>query len=464
MSSPVAIAVVGHANTGKTSLVRTLTRDRGFGQVSPRPGTTRHVEGVQLRADGRALVELHDTPGLEDPGRLRDFIDARWGAERLDGPARIDRFLGSAEADGHWAQEAKVLRRLRTSDAGFFVIDARDPVLAKHRDELALLSACAVPLLPVLNFVRGGDTHEAAWREALGRNGLHACVAFDAFAPERGAEARLYEALGTLLGRHRGAFETLVDARRREFSQRRAAALQTIADLLVDLAAVRREVPATPEVAMQHAVETLGDDVRRREASSVRDLLALYQFDAADVDAPALPLLDGRWQLDLFHPEALRQAGISAAGGAAAGAAAGAAIDAMTGFLSLGAGALMGALVGGGARKRQELLTMARGHRLLTVDDPILALVARRHMELVRRLESRGHGSVGVTSMPVDRDVAPLPRGIGRARSHPEWSRLGTGFRPSESRSDGADRIARALAADSAALPPERGDRPAGHA
>ena len=30
-------AVVGHTNTGKTSLLRTLTRDVGFGQVSDRP-------------------------------------------------------------------------------------------------------------------------------------------------------------------------------------------------------------------------------------------------------------------------------------------------------------------------------------------------------------------------------------------------------------------------------------------
>ncbi len=445
MSAPVAIAVVGHANTGKTSLVRTLTRDRGFGQVSPRPGTTRHVEGVQLMADGRALVELHDTPGLEDPGRLRDFIDARWGAERLDGPARIDRFLDSREADGHWAQEAKVLRRLRHSDAGFFVIDARDPVLAKHRDELALLSACAVPLLPVLNFVRGGDTHEADWREALGRNGLHACVGFDAFAPELGAEARLYAALGTLLGRQRAAFDTLVDARQREFQQRRGAALQAVAELLVDLAAVRREVPSTPETAMNNAVATLGDDVRRREARTVRDLLALYQFDTRDVDAPALPLLDGRWQLDLFNPEALKQAGISVAGGAAAGAAAGAAIDAMTGFLSLGAGALMGALIGGGARKRQEILAMARGRRFLTVDDPILALVAQRDLVLVRLLEARGHGAQGVAPVDAGTRTQPLPRALGRARSHPEWSRLGAAFRASEARVDAVGRVAGAL-------------------
>lgn len=441
MSAPVAIAVVGHTNTGKTSLVRTLTRDRGFGEVSPRPGTTRHVEGVQLMADGRALVELHDTPGLEDPGRLRDFIDARWGAERLDGPARIDRFLDSPEADGHWAQEAKVLRRLRHSDAGFFVIDARDPVLAKHRDELALLSACAVPLLPVLNFVRDGDTHEADWREALGRNGLHACIAFDAFAPERGAEAQLYQALGTLLGRHRPALDTLVDARQREFDQRRGAALQAIAELLVDLAAVRREVPTEPESAMKKAVAKLGDDVRRHESRTVRDLLALYQFDAADVDAPALPLLDGRWQLDLFNPEALKQTGI----GMAAGAAAGVAFDAMTGFLSLGAGALLGAVIGGGTRKRQEILAMARSQRLLTVDDPILVLVAHRNLVLVRLLEARGHGAEGVAPVEAGSQPLPLPRALNRARSHPEWSRLGAGFTASEARDGAVGKIAGAL-------------------
>lgn len=445
MPAPVAIAVVGHANTGKTSLVRTLTRDRGFGEVSPRPGTTRHVEGVQLMADGRALVELHDTPGLEDPGRLRDFIDARWGAERLDGPARIDRFLDSPEADGHWAQEAKVLRRLRQSDAGFFVIDSRDPVLAKHRDELALLSACAVPLLPVLNFVHGGDTHEAAWREALGRHGLHACVAFDAFAPERGAEARLYGALGTLLAAHRTTFDTLVDARQREFEQRRGAALQAIAELLVDLAAVRREVPTIPETAMNKAVAKLGDDVRRHEARTVRDLLALYQFDTGDVDAPTLPLLDGRWQLDLFNPEALKQASISMVGGAAGGAAAGAAIDAMTGFLSLGAGALLGALIGGGAHGRQEILAMARRQRLLTVDDPILVLVAQRNLGLVRLLEARGHGAEGVAPMKAEPQTLPLPRALNRARSHPEWSRLGAGFTGSEAREDAVGRVADAL-------------------
>ena len=34
MTKPLKLAVVGHTNVGKTSLLRTLTRDVGFGEVS----------------------------------------------------------------------------------------------------------------------------------------------------------------------------------------------------------------------------------------------------------------------------------------------------------------------------------------------------------------------------------------------------------------------------------------------
>ena len=43
------LAVVGHTNTGKTSLLRTLTHDTGFGEVSARPSATRHVEEALRR-------------------------------------------------------------------------------------------------------------------------------------------------------------------------------------------------------------------------------------------------------------------------------------------------------------------------------------------------------------------------------------------------------------------------------
>src|SRR5690606_13306809 len=136
---PVRIAVVGHTNTGKTSLLRTLTRDPDFGTVSDSPSTTRHVEAVALLSHGTPLIELYDTPGMEDAMTLLDYLDRlQQPGERPDGPARIARFLETREAAQRFEQEAKVLRQLLASDAALYVIDARDPVLGKHRDELEI--------------------------------------------------------------------------------------------------------------------------------------------------------------------------------------------------------------------------------------------------------------------------------------------------------------------------------------
>jgi len=450
---PVRIAVVGHTNTGKTSLLRTLARDTGFGEVSSRPSTTRHVEGVRLLADGEVLVELFDTPGMEDPIALLEVleaIDAPQG-ERLDGPARIERFLEGEPARKRFEQEAKVLRQMLASDAGFYVVDARDPVLAKHRDELAILAACAVPLLPVLNFVRSPEADESAWREALSRLGLHAVVRFDTVAPERDGERRLYEKLATLLDDYRPSLDRLIACREREAAQRHADALRRVAELLVDVAAARSSAPADDEQA-RPAVEALSNAVRAREQQCVDALLALYRFRSDDVDADELPLVEGRWEEDVFSPEALRAVGIKLGTGAAAGAAAGVGVDLMFGGLTLGAAAAIGALAGGGARAvmhyGDRLLGAVTGRRTLAVDDAILRLLALRELALVAALESRGHAA----TEPLRRDArveqwreGGLTRPLERARAHHEWSEL-------LGEAEDADGRARAIEALAAAL------------
>lgn len=459
---PLRVAVVGHTNTGKTSLMRTLTRDTGFGEVSTRPSTTRHVEGARLLADGEVLVELFDTPGLEDPIALLERLegiepDDGDEGRRLDGIERVERFLRQPVAGRRFEQEAKVLRQMLASNAAFYVVDTRDPVLAKHRDELAILALCAIPLLPVLNFVRAPTANESAWREALARLGLHAVVRFDTVAPERNGERRLYEKLATLLDAHSLALERLVACREREAQARHAAALRSIGELLVDVAAVRVRVPAEPERAVKAAVVGLHEQVRRREQACVEALLKLYRFRPDDVDAGSLPLLDGRWESDLFNPETFRSMGVSLGTGAAAGAAAGIGIDLMFGGLTLGAAAALGALAGGGwqAMRRfgNRVVGRLRGERELTVDDAILRLLALRQLQLLRALEARGHAAVAPIRIvdPAERQwrEAPLPEPLQQARAHREWSTLdGENGDPS-----GREEVVTALAGQLVAAP-----------
>ncbi|WP_116425123.1 GTPase/DUF3482 domain-containing protein [Pseudomonas citronellolis] len=432
MTDPLRLAVVGHTNVGKTSLLRTLTRDVGFGEVSHRPSTTRHVEGARLSVDGESLLELYDTPGLEDAIALRDFLDAlERPGERLDGPEKLRRFLDGSEARGRFEQEAKVLRQLQASDAGLYVIDAREPVLAKYRDELAVLAGCARPLLPVLNFVASASHREEQWREALSRLGLHALVRFDSVAPPLDGERRLYESLALLLEKSRPQLERLIRDHEAQAVARREAGAKLIAELLVDVAACRDLVPGDAE-AIRQATEVLRDRVRKREEACVQALLRLYAFRKDDARAADLPLLDGRWGDDLFNPETLRQLGVRLGGGVAAGAAAGAGIDLLVGGLTLGAATALGALAGGAwqtvGHYGQRLLGKLKGQRELSVDDSVLRLLALRQRQLLAALQARGHAAMEAIRVDSPEDKqwreGKLPEALRKARAHPEWSTL----------------------------------------
>ena len=428
--APLKLAVVGHTNVGKTSLLRTLTRDVGFGAISHRPSTTQHVEGARLSVDGEALIELYDTPGFEDAVALYEYIEQLpKTAERLDGPELLQRFLNSSEARQRFEQEAKVLRQLLQSDAGFYVIDAREPLLAKYRDELAILAMCGKPLLPVLNFVNSAEQREPAWRELLARLGLHALVRFDTIAPSQDGEQRLYENLSLVLDSQRPRLQRLIEHNQTQVLVRRKAAYRLIAELLVDVSACRRSVHPDQ---LEEAIQNLHRDVRQREQTCVEALLKLYAFRKDDAQASALPLEEGRWGDDLFNPATMKQLGIKVGGGMAAGAATGVGIDLLTGGLSLGMATVVGAAVGGLTQTfrnyGERLKGKWRGERELTVNDSTLRLLAIRQQRLLNALEQRGHAAQARIQMdtPLEQQwrEGELAQSLKTARAYPAWSSL----------------------------------------
>jgi len=459
MNTPLRVlrlAVVGHTNTGKTSLLRTLTRDPAFGEVLDRPGTTRHVEGVRLLIEGSTAIELFDTPGMEDGMALLDYLDtlAAPGA-RLDGPARIQRFLDSPESMRRFEQEARVLRKLLECDAGLYVVDARDPVLAKHRDELAVLASCGHPLLPVLNFTHSPDHRIDEWRSALARLGLHAIVEFDTIAPPLDGEDQLYDKLALLLDSHAPTLRALRRDIAEQRRRRRLDGLSLVAEMLMDIAALRLSSPPD-DAALQEAAEQLRRLARQREQQCIDALLKRYNFRPADFPAHALPLRGERWDMDLFHPQALKEMGIHLGKGMAAGAMAGATLDMFTAGISLGAATLLGAAAGGlwqGADKLgRRLLGRLRGFQELTVDDAVLRLLAMRELALIAALERRGHaaqGPIELTELIAGKADSlrkeRLPEDLLEARASPEWSTLTEHYQPTARRAQAVKRLAAEL-------------------
>jgi hypothetical protein len=148
--------------------------------------------------------------------------------------------------------------------------------------------------------------------------------------------------------------------------------------------------------------------------------------------------------------------GVRLGTGAAAGAAAGVGVDLMTGGLTLGAAAAIGALAGGlwqtFGHYGERIAARLRGHRELTVDNAILRILALRQRQLLRALEGRGHAALAPIELakaaPGDDAVrrrwreGRLPDALERARAHPEWVRADA----DRGRDEAIEAVAQALA------------------
>lgn len=435
---PLKLAVVGHTNTGKTSLLRTLLRDMYFGEVKNEAATTRHVERALIKDSqtGENLVALFDTPGLEDASGLMDWLEDNT-ASRRDGIERLQQFLASDIAQGgelssdldDYSQEAKVIRQLLSSDMAIYVIDAREPVLGKYKDELAILSWSAIPVMPVFNFTDSQDANISDWQTMLARRNLHISTRFDSVAFEFEDEMTLWQNLATMLT-HPETLNQLVLRRREDWIQLYEQASIIIAHFLIDVAAYVREIDEDDDP--MPVLKEMQEAVRQSERAMQEKLLNLYKF--YDNTAVVTPLELSEYQQDPFDPELLKSYGIRTTSGAAAGALLGLGIDAAALGTTLGLGAAIGGLAGGILSNTGTIADKLAGVKRLFIDPATLTLLATRSLDLLASLRHRGHAANADTPIAELQETSTppwnpnkMPSELKKARGKPQWSSLTSG-------------------------------------
>lgn len=423
----IKMAVVGHTNTGKTSLIRTLLRSRDFGEVVDRAGTTRHVETATIKIDGGSGLELIDTPGLEDSSAFKSYLDELQSAAESN-RATLQACVHQEASKPEFEQEIKVIKQALRSDLLLYVVDCREPVFAKYIDEIAVLQLAAIPVLPVLNFIHHADSLVSEWRKKLAELGLHAHVAFDTVAYDFEAEKRLYQKLQTLLEGHYDIIQHLIEKRWEDWNSLQKACSQCVAHLMYDVC--RLEMPKdsnkTPEVVLGE----LQNQVRTREIQTLHGVLQLSQFKEDDVALSELPVSDGEWSMDLFSTETLKTFGVDTASAAATGAAIGAGLDLLVAGMSLGAATATGAAIGAAwhSSKRfgKQFVNKISGKQTIHVDDYTLDILLLRQLWLLNVVFHRGHAAQIQTNL-ADKPGITLPKDWPTLRSRLKASASGWG-------------------------------------
>ena len=440
----LSLAVVGHTNTGKTSLMRTLLRDSRFGEVQNAAATTRHVAQAALGDGVETWLYLHDTPGLEDAGGVLDWLEENTSPQH-EGIERLQQFLDSPAAQNEWAQEAKVLRQVLASDAALYVVDAREDVLPKYKDELTVLSWCAKPVMPVFNFIHGQNMDE--WQTLLARRSLHVSSRFDTVAFDFSGEMVLWQQLATLLGQP-PALSALTAFRQQEWQQLERQAYVLVAQFLLDAAACVRQFE--DKSRSQAVLDEMQAAVAVHESSLHQQLFALYRFYYSDADIQGQQVLRA-FRQNPFDAELLKDYGIRTGKAAATGALLGLGVDALTLGTSLGLGATIGGVLGGLAGNWQVLYDKIQGIETLMIDNATLTLLAARSLHLLQTLKSRGHAATNSVVLQ-DKVALPwkadaLPKVLQQARLQPKWSALNPSYEPqSRKRQEAVEALAARLA------------------
>lgn len=440
----LSLAVVGHTNTGKTSLMRTLLRDSRFGEVQNAAATTRHVAQAALGDGVETWLYLHDTPGLEDAGGVLDWLEENTSPQH-EGIERLQQFLDSPAAQNEWAQEAKVLRQVLASDAALYVVDAREDVLPKYKDELTVLSWCAKPVMPVFNFIHGQNMDE--WQTLLARRSLHVSSRFDTVAFDFSGEMVLWQQLATLLGQP-PALSALTAFRQQEWQQLERQAYVLVAQFLLDAAACVRQFE--DKSRSQAVLDEMQAAVAAHESSLHQQLFALYRFYYSDADIQGQQVLRA-FRQNPFDAELLKDYGIRTGKAAATGALLGLGVDALTLGTSLGLGATIGGVLGGLVGNWQVLYDKIQGIETLMIDNATLTLLAARSLHLLQTLKSRGHAATNSVvlhekvALPWKADA--LPKVLQQARLQPKWSALNPSYEPqSRKRQEAVEALAARLA------------------
>ena len=366
-ATPVQIqfALVSHTNNGKTTLARTLL-GLDVGEVRDAAHVTQLSEAhALLNTPQGDSLHLWDTPGFGDSVRLLRRLALAdnpigWFLREV-----FDRYRDRP----FWLSQQALRTARDAADVVLYLVNsAEDPADAGYLGaEMEILKWLDKPVVVLLNQMgppRPAPEEQAElarWRQHLDGHGVvRQVLALDAFARCWVHERVFYEAIAPLIAAPKAAgYARLRAAWEAGNTARFDAAMRLMAQLLVaaaqDRQAVEPERKGLVNTALQATGLRKGGNAQRQDramgvllerlnqgiAATTRELLALHRLDPGEAAT-----INQRVRENFAVRAPLDQAQAGLLGAVLSGAATGLSADLMAGGLSLGAGALLGSVVG----------------------------------------------------------------------------------------------------------------------
>lgn len=419
------IAIVGHTNTGKTSLIRTLTRERNFGEVKDEASTTINVAEIKRASQDLSLTYI-DTPGIEDAMAVLDTLEEKYPSRsRIEEADNLLKFAKDSHIEALFEQEVKVIKQLFEADLTCYVIDCRLPFLPKFDDELTLIEKTHRPILPILNFIEG--EHLESWKKHLKAHGIHHYLEFDTVIPPQ--KRRFYEQVAIMFPELYSEIMAYITLEELSDKARFEQAMQITANFYLNLMTL--QLKEKRDSSAEKIMAKLNKAIEKIEKSAIDALLSVYQFNKEDIEYFKLAIKGEQYEQDLFTSDSLIDFSVLFTKGAVGGAGLMVGIDALAGFTTLGAASATGAIIGGLAASFKHFGGSVMDHiqdmETYCINDEAVNHLLNRMLYIVGALNGRSHAQL--TPIYLDNTQADKPQTellkliheTRHLRAHPEY-------------------------------------------
>ncbi|MBK1718828.1 GTPase/DUF3482 domain-containing protein [Thiocystis violacea] len=341
------LAIMGHPNAGKSSVVATLTENDRIA-IDKRAGTTTKSDFYPVVIDGRKIIEFIDTPGFQNPNAILEWFQAN-----EDKPDLARAFVNAHKSDPLYAHDIALLEPVAEGAGIILVVDGSKRIKEKDRVEIELLRLTARPRMAILNNLTKQNRYMNQWQDALSK-AFNSVREFNAHRATYSERIKLLSALKSIDQRWEPQVEEAIDAFARDWERRTDQAVATIVDLLRQVLTykVSRTVKNNRIVFQSgrdrvktEIIAEFEDGLRKMEVDAQEQIRSHFRHNVWNVPS------DSVLGQDLLSEDVGQALGLSrrqlAMAGMAAGAASGVTIDLATAGHSLGTGALLGAAAGG---------------------------------------------------------------------------------------------------------------------
>ncbi len=343
----IRLAVVGHPNKGKSSIVATLSHC-GDIAIDSFSGTTRRAQQYPVMAHGQLLYELIDTPGFQRPRFVLNWLEER-APHAHQRKKAVQAFTNDPANQQQFPDETQLLRPIVDGAGIIYVVDGSIPYSSEYETEMEILRWTGQPRLAIINPI-GGHQHVDQWRQVLDQF-FSIVRVFNPLTAHHNEQCAILQAFAELSPEKTNEIQNALEQLKLAREEQHKTAAQTIVDAINPLLCHIEQTPWSddkpPKMIKEGLRQQYQTQIEQMEQALRRAILKIYQHEHTQWQESRLalerfPLFDqSRWQLwGVDRKKALLLS-------ASAGAATGAAIDLGVGGSSLMAGTVLGSITAG---------------------------------------------------------------------------------------------------------------------